>query len=81
MLRSPRAREMAVKYLDSKIPKDLKEFLLLNKVQPDKGNVKPSAHRKQKIFPSKYNVKIEKGKISVIDIADYFELPEWLEYE
>ena len=30
MLRSPRAREMAIKFLDAKIPKELKEACNLN---------------------------------------------------
>ena len=30
MLRSPRAREMAIKYLDSKIPRDVDDLVALN---------------------------------------------------
>lgn len=62
MLRSGRAREMAIKYLESKIPRDIDEAVILNSNQ---GEEERPAHRKQEIFLSKYNVVIRGGKMLV----------------
>ena len=61
MLRSPRARHMAIKYLEMKVPKDIDEAGKLNK-----SNDEPAAsHRKNKIYRSKYNLIISEGKMVV----------------
>ena len=57
MLRSTRAREMAIKYLDQKIPKNVDEAVQLNTVHREVK--KP--HNKHGIFLSKYDLVINQG--------------------
>ena len=54
MLRTPRAREMAIKYMDIKIPRDIDEAVALNNDE----RVDRHANKKQAIFLSKYDVVI-----------------------
>ena len=78
MLRSPRAREMAVKYLDIKIPKNIDEAVALN----NEVRVERQVHKKQGVRLSRYDVVINQGKMSVVPI-DYKsdKLPEWAQRE
>ena len=56
MLRSPRSRLTAIKYLDQKIPRNMYDAVELNKSQ-----TATQPHRKSKIYLSKYNVVVSNG--------------------
>ena len=60
MLRSPRTRLSAIKYLDAKVPKNIDEAAMLSNSEKD-----PLAHKKNRIYPSKYNLIITQGKMMV----------------
>ena len=51
---------MAIKYLESKIPKNIDEAAELNR-----GQASSQPHKKNKIYLSKYNVVVTKGQMIV----------------
>ena len=69
MLRSPRSRLCAIKYLDLKIPKNIDEAAKLN-ISPTE-----IMHKKNRIYPSKYSLIITQGKMVVTE--DDPELPDF----
>ena len=84
MLRSPRTRLTAIKYLEQKIPRSIDEAATLNPSQDGDDNTPVSApHKRTKIYPARYNMVITGGQV-VVETCDYSKtesLPDWATLE
>lgn len=85
MLRSPRSRLTAIKYLDTKIPRNIEEAAELNKSEAETRPL----HKKGQIYLSKYNLVVTGGKM-IVEKCDYDQdaekhddkdLPQWARKE
>ena len=65
MLRTPRSRLSAIKFLDRRIPRNIQAAIKLIK--------------EGKIYLSPYNYEIKMGRVQLVDHSD--SSPEWFQYE
>lgn len=80
MLRSPRARLTAIKYLEIKVPKNIDEAGTLNAA----ASATPLPHKKNCIYLSKYNMIITRGKM-LVETCNFSNssgnMPQWAQTE